>query len=299
MSVRRNVRLLQACYFIFYFLPHAPVAILFFQGITGSFSLAMAVFATERAAAVVFEVPTGVLSDLAGRRGTLLLGIVAKFVGYVLFAIARTPLPLFAGAVVVGLSIALCSGNNDALLYDSLKEDGREDEYPHHYGRMYAMLQAGLATSALLGWLLATRSLRLAFIVAVIPQVLAFALALLIREPRVHGNRIRPNVFAFLRGAGERFRGNPFLRTFALGSILTQGVTQSLFAYAPAFFALLWPLWAIGVARSIASALAASSYWFAGHFLKKIEPLNDGKTVPAASPNTDFFPRDEYYLNRP
>ena len=32
---------------------------------------------------------------------------------------------------------------------------------------------------------------------------------------------------------------------------------------------------------------------------KKIEPLNDGRTVPAASPNTDFFPRDEYYLNRP
>jgi spermidine synthase len=32
---------------------------------------------------------------------------------------------------------------------------------------------------------------------------------------------------------------------------------------------------------------------------KKIEVLNDGKTAPAPSPNTDFFPRDEYYLNRP
>jgi spermidine synthase len=36
--------------------------------------------------------------------------------------------------------------------------------------------------------------------------------------------------------------------------------------------------------------------WFEG---KKIEVLNDGKTVPAPLPNTDFFPRDEYYLNRP
>ena len=35
--------------------------------------------------------------------------------------------------------------------------------------------------------------------------------------------------------------------------------------------------------------------WFAD---KKIEVLNDGRTVPAKSPNTDFFPRDEYYLNR-
>jgi spermidine synthase len=36
--------------------------------------------------------------------------------------------------------------------------------------------------------------------------------------------------------------------------------------------------------------------WFGD---KKIEVLNDGKAVPATSPNTDFFPRDEYYLNRP
>lgn len=36
--------------------------------------------------------------------------------------------------------------------------------------------------------------------------------------------------------------------------------------------------------------------WFAD---KKVEVLNDGRTVPALSPNTDFFPRDEYYLNRP
>lgn len=35
--------------------------------------------------------------------------------------------------------------------------------------------------------------------------------------------------------------------------------------------------------------------WFAD---KKIEPLNEGKTVPTREPNTDFFPRDEYYLNR-
>jgi spermidine synthase len=32
---------------------------------------------------------------------------------------------------------------------------------------------------------------------------------------------------------------------------------------------------------------------------KKIEPLNEGQVVAAGSPNTDFFPRDEYYLNRP
>ena len=32
---------------------------------------------------------------------------------------------------------------------------------------------------------------------------------------------------------------------------------------------------------------------------KKIEILNDGNTMPVLAPNTDLFPRDEYYLNRP
>lgn len=48
----------------------------------------------------------------------------------------------------------------------------------------------------------------------------------------------------------------------------------------------------LGAARVDTAELAK---WFAD---KKIEVLNDGRTVPAGSPNTDFFPRDEYYLNR-
>jgi len=48
----------------------------------------------------------------------------------------------------------------------------------------------------------------------------------------------------------------------------------------------------LSVARIDGAELAK---WFED---KKIEVLNDGRTVAAASPNTDFFPRDEYYLNR-
>jgi spermidine synthase len=49
----------------------------------------------------------------------------------------------------------------------------------------------------------------------------------------------------------------------------------------------------LAVARIDSTELAK---WFE---TKKIEVLNEGRTVPMASPNTDFFPRDEYYLNRP
>ena len=53
-----------------------------------------------------------------------------------------------------------------------------------------------------------------------------------------------------------------------------------------------------GVASHLTAARidrAELGRWFED---KKIEVLNDGRTVPTDSPNTDFFPRDEYYLNR-
>lgn len=270
----RNIGLLMACNFLIYFIPHAPVAVLFFERITGSFTLAMGVFAVERAAQILFEIPTGMLSDLLGRRGTLLSGIAARLTGYALFALAESGIMLFAGAVFVGLSIALFSGNNNALVYDTLKDDGNEQAYPTYYGRMNAMLQAGLASSALVGGIAAMQSLRLAFILGVVPQTLVFMLALFVREPRAHSDRVQPNIFVFLRGAMAKFRDNPSLRVYAAGNAMTDCVSLALFVYTPAFFALLWPVWAVGAARTLANMCGAISFWAAGPILAKRKPLN-------------------------
>lgn len=270
----RRIRLLMVCSFLVYFLPHGPIAVLYFQAMTGSFALAMGIFAVERASATAFEIPTGMLSDLLGRRGTLLSGIVARASGYVLFASAYSPDMLIAGAICSGLAVALFSGNNDALLYDTLKDASREQQYSTWYGRMHGIMQAGLCLSALVGGLAAMHSLRLAFAIAIIPQCIAFVFTLcFIREPKAHTDRIQPNIFLFFRGALSRFRQNRLMRTFALGSATTEGVSQALFVYTPAFFALFWPIWAVGLARTIANALGASSYWLSGSVLSRFKPL--------------------------
>jgi MFS family permease len=271
---RRNLPLLMACHFFISFLPHAPVAVLHFADITGSFALAMAVFSAERTAALCLEIPTGVLSDLAGRRGTLLLGACARIAGYAVFALSSSMSWLLAGAVLAGLSLALFSGNNHALLYDSLKDDDREAEYPMWYGRMNAMLQIGLGLSALVGGLLSIHSLRLAFVASAILQGLTLLPASLLREPHSHSDRIRPNILTFLRGAGRTFRRNRTLKTYAVGHLASDGVSSALFVYAPAFFALLWPTWAVGVVRMIANALSAISFWLAGDMLRRFNPLH-------------------------
>ena len=93
-----------------------PVAILYFAQVTGSFASGMLVFSVIMLSAALWEVPTGILSDQMGRRRTVILGAVASTAAVVFYAIGGTFAALALGGVLEGLSRALYSGNNAALL---------------------------------------------------------------------------------------------------------------------------------------------------------------------------------------
>lgn len=65
---------------------------------------------------------------------------------------------LVAGAVLEGLSRALYSGNNDALLYESLRNDG---EFAHRWGLVNSLLRLSTAFAAPLGSMVAAHSMQL------------------------------------------------------------------------------------------------------------------------------------------
>ncbi len=67
-AARRNVRLLGGFNFCNDFRVYAPVMVIYFQQVTGSYALAVLLFSIAKIASSVFEVPTGTLSDLAGRK---------------------------------------------------------------------------------------------------------------------------------------------------------------------------------------------------------------------------------------
>jgi hypothetical protein len=73
-----NVRLLvlfEGCVGLLFY---APVMIIYFDSVTGSYALAMSVISTTMLTAALLEVPTGVLADLVGRGFTIRLGAVAN-----------------------------------------------------------------------------------------------------------------------------------------------------------------------------------------------------------------------------
>ncbi len=281
MSVHRNIRLLSWFNFFLDFRPYAPVVALYFAQQTGSFTLGMAVLSVSMVSSSAFEVPTGIVSDMVGRRKTMVLGGIAGTINILLWAIGGSFWVLALGSVFAGLARALFSGNNNALLYDTLKQQNREGEYTHFLGRTSSLFQAGLGMSAIIGGLFAQRALSYAMWAGVLPSIVCILIAFFMTEPRVHG-KIETNVFYHLGESFRRFRHNARLRSLSLANIIDSGVGQAQFEFIPAFFALLWPLWAVGLARMLAHAGAFLSFWYSGKVMKRLAPFRVmfiGKTI--------------------
>jgi MFS family permease len=72
MQIHKNIRILTWFNFFTDFKLYAPLAIIYFSHVTGSFALGMGIFSITMIASALFEIPTGVFSDRIGRRKTVI-----------------------------------------------------------------------------------------------------------------------------------------------------------------------------------------------------------------------------------
>lgn len=271
--MNENIKLLKWFNFFLDFAPYSAFLILYFAQISGSFALALGIFSIHSISTCIFEVPTGVFSDRIGRKKTLALGALANIAAISLYATGGSFWVLGLGAVFAGLSESFFSGNNDALLYETLKQSGKESKYAEVSGKVASMFQVGLALSALLGGWLSTWSLELIMWVSVIPQVVCFFISLKIKEPKVHSHKIESNMFGHLKEAFIAFRKSYKLKTLSLTHILDFGIGECMHQFNPTFIAMLWPSWAIGIMRFLSNTLAFVGFHFAGRFINKFSEL--------------------------
>ncbi len=78
MNIEKNIKLLSWLNFCTDFVFFAPVAILYFAHVTGSYALGMSIFSLAYVSSAIFEVPTGIISDLVGRKKTTILGAASS-----------------------------------------------------------------------------------------------------------------------------------------------------------------------------------------------------------------------------
>lgn len=271
MDPSRNIRVLRWLNFCVDFRPYAAIAIIYFAQVTHSYVLAASVFAVVQVSAAAFQLPTGVYADRVGRRRCMVLGSVSMLVAIVLYASAQNFAMLAAGAMLEGLSFAFYSGNQEALLYESVVATDRVGEYPHILGRVSSLNQIGLLLSTPLGGFFAVVSLPLAVWVSVLPQIGTVIVSLLLVNPP--RSAPRGGKWKHIREAVTEFVREPRLRLLGGASAVNYGVGESVFQFQAAFYALLWPIWAVGLAKTAAFLGGAISFFFSGALVRRFGAL--------------------------
>lgn len=272
MQLQKNIKLLTYFNFFTDFKLYAPIAIVYFAQVTGSYALGMSIFSITMISSALFEVPTGIYSDFIGRKKTVILGAASAVIYAIFYAIGGSYLILIAGAIFEGLSRAFYSGNNNALLLDSLKQSGKIDEYDEFLGRVSSMFQIALTLSAILGSFLASWSFSLIMWISVISQIICLGISLFLIEPRSH-TEARGNIYDHLKQSLSHFRKNKKLRMLSIASIIGYGLGEASYQFQSAFYSVLWPLWAIGLAKTFSNLGASVSFMFSGKIIKRFNAL--------------------------
>jgi MFS family permease len=182
---------------------------------------------------VVAEVPTGAVADRFGRRVSLMLGAACYVFAVYVLGVANSYPVVLLSYVTWGLAVTLRSGADIALLYDSLKEAGRERDFQRVNGALFAARSCALLAGLLLGApLAAATSYTFTFKASALIGLAALLVALTVREPRHAIARAHEPYLRRLRaGLHEAWR-RPALRYIILYSgVLTAGTYGPLVVF--------------------------------------------------------------------
>lgn len=276
--MQRNIKLFYLFNFFCDFRFYAPIAIIYFSKVSGSYALGMSIFSITMLSAALFEVPTGVFSDYLGRKRTILIGSVFLTFAILCYALGLSYWILLVGAVAEGISRAFYSGNNNTLLYDTLKGSGQVNHYHEELGKTSSADQLALGISAVIGSIIAAKSFSLVFWLSIISPVLCVLISLFFIDPKVTKDE-STNIYTHLSESFKLFIVNKKLRYLSLSGILSFGIGESAFMFRSAFIQLLWPVWAIGIAQTASNVFATLSFYFSGKLINK---FNEYKLIIAS-----------------
>lgn len=134
-------------------------------------------------AIVFFEVPTGMIADIYGRKVSLVLGQLISLL-YAVFMLISGQFFIFTLAFAfLGFSSTFKSGADQALLYDSLKKIKREKDYTKILGNQTAIILISFSLAKLIGGFMAEINWDIVYISIFSFQLIGLLPILMLIEP--------------------------------------------------------------------------------------------------------------------
>jgi MFS family permease len=222
----------------------------------------------------VLEIPTGAVADYIGRKQSLFIGAIFGVIGMMVYG----SLPMFKifllGEFLMAVSAAFTSGANEALLYDALKEEGREEQSKNIFGIAHTFHLIAMLIAAPIGSLVASKlGLNFPIILSAIPTLMAGIVALTIKEPKYRSKISESRRYLDIVKSGfKTLIKNKDLRMLTLNSLFVSSAAYFvIWFYQPLLIKLGIPILYFGFIHSfltIAEILISSNFQRIENILK-------------------------------
>jgi len=231
----------------------------------------------------LMEVPTGILADRIGRKWSIFFSTFFLMCAEFLFIFARDFTWYIVISFITGTAFAFASGAVEAMVYDSLPEDGRDDAMKRAMGRVNSWGQIAFFISPIVGAFIIGDASPDNFIPAIALTVLALFIGCIISltlvEPRGEWDNETQSAVQLFRDGISIVVNSPRLRRLALIIIFTVPFTGTLVTtFAPPYLTQndVTPF-LIGVVMSVGHLLGA----FTQHYAYKFEEWLGQRTAIA------------------
>ncbi|MDA0709687.1 MAG: MFS transporter [bacterium] len=198
-----------------------PVLIPFFQENGLDMQQILLLQAAFSTSLILFEVPSGYFADVIGRKFSLVIGSTFGAIGFGFYTLAYTFSDFLIVEILLGIGGSLISGADTALLYDTLIEIEKEEDYTRYAGRLGSVANFSEGFAALIGGELALISLRTPLYVEAVLAALCIPVALTLVEPARHTLPSHENSFkSILRIVRYALHGHAEIKWLILYSSL-------------------------------------------------------------------------------
>ncbi len=124
-----------------------PFLILFFRQAGLSFTAIGLLVGFREVLINLFEVPSGALADIYGRRRCMIFSFCAYIASFAVFAFSSSVWHFFAAMALFALGDAFRTGTHKAMIFGYLLREGRSDEKTRYYGVTRSFSKLGSAVS--------------------------------------------------------------------------------------------------------------------------------------------------------
>ena len=161
MNLEGNINKMYLLKAVKWFMIVMPIIVLFFEKHGLSLTQIMILQATYSFTVAVLEIPSGFFADIYGRRLSLFYGSILTFIGYLIFSFFSGFNEFFIAEILLGIGGSLISGADSALIYDTLLQLKKDEDYTKVEGKNYGIGNVSEGIAGVIGGFLAITSLDL------------------------------------------------------------------------------------------------------------------------------------------